>query len=298
MIKRKMMLNTMIRLLTVVTILLTLIVSKGTAQQSDEDGLWVMTYNIRFDNPDDGINTWENRKERVANLIRFHGADLFGLQEAEYHQVTYLADQLERFEWSGVGRTDGKKEGEFSPVFFNAGRFVKLDGGTFWLSDTPDNPSTGWDAALPRIVSWVMLRERETGQDFFFFNTHFDHRGEEARRQSAELILKKIGEITGGDYPVLLGGDFNSTPDSEPYGVLTGSLNDAMESSKYPHYGPLSTFMADGGPFYVAEGKGGVRIDYIFTNDRVDVLRHGIIGTFRDGRFPSDHLPVIAEVQF
>lgn len=258
----------------------------------------VMTYNIRYDNPDDGVNRWDNRKERVLNLIRFNKADIIGLQEAEYHQLKWLDDRLKEFDWSGVGRTDGKQEGEFSPVFFNTDRFEKLDGGTFWLSPTPGKPSKGWDAALPRIVSWVHLNEKVSGKTFYFFNTHFDHIGEDARRRSADLILRKIEEIAGGDLPVILTGDFNATPDSRPYAILTKELNDGFTSGEYPHYGPEATFMDENGPFYVGGGKGGGRIDYIFTNQKVKVLQHGIISSFRDGRFPSDHLPVVADLEF
>lgn len=267
-------------------------------QEPQNETLRVMSYNIRYDNPDDGINRWDNRKERVANLIRFQGVDLFGLQEAEYQQLMFLADQFEDFKWSGVGRTDGERAGEFSPVFYNAQRFEALDSGTFWLSETPGKPSTGWDAALPRIVSWVQLKEKTGDTEFFFFNTHFDHLGEKARKESAGVILRKIREIAGEDMPVILTGDFNATPDSEPYAVLSGTLNEAMKISKYPHYGPEATFLAEGGPFNVGDGKGGRRIDYIFTNTHVEVVHHGIVSTFREGRFPSDHLPVVAKVRF
>ncbi|MDX1619310.1 MAG: endonuclease/exonuclease/phosphatase family protein, partial [Balneolaceae bacterium] len=207
------------------------------------------------------------------------------------------AGQFDTFDWSGVGRTDGKQAGEFSPIFYNSRRFEKLDNGTFWLSKTPDTPSRGWDAALPRIVSWVRLEERDSGTEFYFFNTHFDHRGEKARRESAGLILRKIGELAGESVPVIVTGDFNAAPDSDPYSVLTAELRDAMKVSLHPHYGPEATFLAEGGPFNVGSGKEGRRIDYIFVNERVEVKHHGIIGTFREGRFPSDHLPVVAEVR-
>lgn len=273
--------------------------SKNEANRtSGHHTIRVMSYNIRYDNPDDGINTWNNRKERVVNVIRFNNVDIIGMQEAEYQQVTYLDEQLGKFDWSGVGRSDGKRGGEFSPVFYNAKRLEQLNNGTFWLSQTPGEPGKSWDAALPRIVSWVQLKEKETGKEFFFFNTHFDHIGEQARKESARLILQKIAAIAGEKIPVILSGDFNVPPGSEPYAILAETLKDAFHAGKYPHYGPVSTFMEEGDPFYVGSGNGGRRIDYIFTNSRVEVVRHGIIGTFRDGRFPSDHLPVLAVVTF
>ena len=269
-------------------------VNKSTKQQPAN--LRVMSYNIRFDNPADGINRWDNRRERVSNLIRFHSPHIIGLQEAEYHQITWLVRRLQRYGWSGVGRTDGKKAGEFSPVLFDTTRYAKLDGDTFWLSPKPDTPGKGWDAALPRIVSWVHLKAKDSGEIFFFFNTHFDHRGQEARKESARLILDKITQIAGRQAPVVLTGDFNATPDSEPYKILTERLKDGFDTSLIPHYGPEVTFLGKGGPFYVAGGKGGRRIDYIFASRDVKVIRHGIIGSFREGRFPSDHLPVLAEI--
>lgn len=263
-----------------------------------EQEIRVMTYNIRYDNPDDGVNQWSNRKERVANLIQFNKADVFGLQEALHHQLTWLDEHLPEYDWVGVGRTDGKLEGEFSPIFYNTQHMEKLESDTFWLSPTPDKPSKGWDAALPRICTWVRLRDRNTGKEFIVFNTHFDHRGEQARQESAKVILQKISEIAGEDTPVILTGDFNTQPGTKPYNIITQQLNDAFQSSNTPHYGPKATYLDEGGGFSVSSGEGGRRIDYIFTNQSVKVLRHGIISSFRDGRFPSDHLPVAADVTF
>lgn len=271
------------------------LVDTPRAQQAPS--IKTMTYNIRYDNPDDGVNRWDNRKERVANLIRFHAPEVVGLQEALHHQLTWLEEHLPGYAWIGVGRTDGKEEGEFSPIFYDENRVSLLQHDTFWLSDTPDEPSTGWDAALPRIVTWGKFRQKETGREFYAFNTHFDHRGEQARLESARLIVRKIRELAGDDLPVVLTGDFNSEPNSNPYNAIVESLSDGYHSSKLPHYGPNGTYMDEDGGFSVSSGEGGRRIDYIFTNSRTSVLKHGILSTFRDGRFPSDHLPVIAEIE-
>ncbi|MDR8394021.1 endonuclease/exonuclease/phosphatase family protein [Aliifodinibius sp. S!AR15-10] len=275
-----------------------IMVSSVQAQSNAETEIRVMSYNIRYDNPDDGVNRWTNRRDRVASLIQFNKGEIIGLQEALHRQITWLDDRLEAYDWVGVGRTDGKLEGEFSPILYNAQRFEMLQNGTFWLSPTTEKPSKGWDAALPRICTWVRLKERTSGKEFLFFNTHFDHRGEQAREESAKVIMQKINEISDEATPVILTGDFNTQPNSAPYNVITKTLADAFEHTSVPHSGPTATYLDEGGGFSVSRGEGGRRIDYIFTNENVAVLRHGILSTFRDGRFPSDHLPVVADVTF
>lgn len=263
---------------------------------NDMSTLKVMSFNIRYANEGDGEHAWKYRKERVANLIQFYDVDLLGMQEALYEQVQYLEEQLSDFAWYGVGRDDGKLAGEFSPIFYRKEAFDLLDKGTFWLSETPEKPSKGWDAAIVRLVTWVKLKDKNSGQDFYYFNTHFDHRGEKAREESAKLILKKVQEIAG-DLPVIITGDFNSTPDSKPYETLTqanSGLRDAMEVSQLPHYGALQSFSG----FEVTPEMPGGRIDYVFVNEKVEVLKHGILTDARSGAYASDHLPVLAEVRF
>jgi endonuclease/exonuclease/phosphatase family metal-dependent hydrolase len=174
-----------------------------------------------------------------------------------------------------------------------------LQQGTFWLSETPDLAgSRSWDAALPRIVTWGRLRDRRSGAAFYLFNTHFDHRGETARRESAGLLLRKVAEIAGRAGPVIVTGDFNATPDSDPYRVLTSpgppgehsGLVDALLASERPHHGPTSSWNA----FKAIEA--GRRIDFVLVRPPVAVLQHGILSDTFDGRFPSDHLPVVADV--
>jgi len=204
----------------------------------------LVSYNIRYDNPNDGDNTWANRSERVANLLRFHKANIFCLQEALLNQIEDLQAEFPEFEYYGVGRDDGKIKGEFCPVFYDAGRFEKTDYGTFWLSETPKKPgSTGWFATLPRITSWVKFRDKATGNLFFVFNTHLDHASETARDKGSELIMQKITEICNG-LPVILCGDFNAKPGTEPYNnvVNNGKQNiqmfDARMAAESPHHGP------------------------------------------------------------
>ncbi len=274
------------------------LLSSGIEAGTDEGRYFrVVSFNIRYNNPADGENAWPKRKEMVAALIRFHRADLAGVQEALEDQIDDLEKLLPRFGWCGVGRDDGKSKGEFSAIFYNKDRFDLLESANFWLSETPDAPgSRGWDAALPRIVTWARFKDKATSKIFFHFNTHFDHRGERARTESARLLLARIEKIAAR-HPVVVTGDFNFNESADGYGVLTGkksdnpalALRDARYISAQGHYGPTSTF--NGFKALVPDSK----IDFILVKGRVRVLRHGILSDTWDGRFPSDHLPVLAE---
>ena len=259
----------------------------------------VMTFNIRYPNPDDGANYWPNRKEKVGSIIRFHRADIIGVQEAFRAQLDELTAMLPEYEWFGHCRTDGNlqpdPDNEFSAIFFRHALFERLDGGTFWLSPTPDEAgSKGWDAVLPRVATWVKLREKRDGEVFFVFNTHFDHRGDTARLESANLILRKIRSIAGGA-PVVLTGDFNCGPGSMPYNVITdvnSPVEDAIYRSEMPHHGPNATWTDS----FRIPGT-GERIDYIFVSPRIIVHRHAVLAESWGGLLPSDHLPVFAELE-
>jgi endonuclease/exonuclease/phosphatase family metal-dependent hydrolase len=253
---------------------------------------------LRYDNPNDGENRWEVRKKQIANLIRFFEPVFIGTQEGLLHQLEYLEEELNGYQWIGVGRGDGTMTGEFSAIFYDTTKvkLVKDSDETIWLSETPSKPGNGWDAAHPRILTYGQFQTRSDNANFFIFNTHFDHHGDIARIKSTELIINKINEVTG-DLPVVVTGDFNFTPDSKSYAILTSeksSLRDAFDITNQPHFGPLFTFEG----FEVRSGDERRRIDYIFINDNIQVEKHGIISTFRDNRYPSDHLPVIAEIKF
>jgi endonuclease/exonuclease/phosphatase family metal-dependent hydrolase len=263
---------------------------------ADGEALRVMTFNIRYDNPNDGEDGWLNRRAKVASMIRFHGADVVGLQEALRNQIADLEAALPHLGWFGTGRS-AERDGEHCAVLYRRDRLEVLAESTFWLSETPEVAgSRGWDAALPRIVTWGKLRDRRTGAVLHLFNTHFDHVGEAARRESARLLLRKVAEIAGADGPAVLTGDFNTTPESEPYRILTtgdgtrGALVDALHASSCPHHGPTSSWNA----FKAIEP--GRRIDFILVRPPVGVRQHGILSDTFDGRFPSDHLPALAEV--
>lgn len=255
----------------------------------------IMSFNIRYDNPGDGEHAWSHRKERVANIIHFYGADIFGLQEALYHQVQYIEGQFPDYQRVGVGRDDGKLNGEFSPIFFNTTILESIEQGTFWLSQTPNRPSKDWDAALPRIATWVLLRHLPTSDTLLFCNTHFDHRGEEARKQSAQLLVEKLPELAG-NYPIILTGDFNLPPSSEGIQTMSDSriLRDAKLASQTEAIGPEPTF----GGFEVTSQIPGQRIDYIFISNQLQTLRFATITEEQNGSYPSDHFPVFAEISW
>jgi endonuclease/exonuclease/phosphatase family metal-dependent hydrolase len=272
-------------------------------QTPDRDtvaALRIMTFNIRYDNPGDSLDAWAYRKSDVASCIRFHKADIVGIQEGLVHQVRYLASALKSYAWCGVGRDDGKEAGEFSAILFNREKVTLIADSTFWLSATPAVPSKGWDAALNRIVTWGKFETKRGGHVFFVFNTHFDHLGIKAREESARLLLQESVRIAHGR-PAVLTGNFNSDPREAPYALLTGSqgssgrlFSDAISVSQNAHCGPLKTYSG----FDVHRGIIGEQIDHIFVTDGIRVLEHATLTDFRpEERFLSDHLPVIAEIE-
>ena len=252
----------------------------------------IMTYNIRYDNPKDGKNRWEARKEFLIAQIKFHAPDIFGIQEGLAHQVDYIDSALTGYEYVGVGRDDGKRKGEFSAIFFNAGKYKVVKSSTFWLSDTPDKISVGWDAALERICTHALFENLETRQKIWVFNTHFDHVGKMARKNSAQLIDKRLNQLNADNHPAILMGDLNLEPDSEPIQYLSKNLNDTKMVSKEVVFGPEGTF--NGFRFDQPVTR---RIDYIFTSKSgIEVKKYAVLSDSKNLRYPSDHLPVYVEV--
>lgn len=252
----------------------------------------VATYNLRFDNPSDTGNLWAVRGPVATELIRFHDFDIFGTQEALIHQLEAVTGALPQYARTGVGRTDGKEGGEFSAIFYRKDRFRLLKHGDFWLSETPDRPSLGWDATCcNRICSWGQFQDIRGGKKFYVFNAHFDHQGKVARVESARLMLKKIKEIAGSE-PVVLTGDFNGDHDSEWYRILEGSdlLKDTFREVKYP-YITNSTFNNFG-----RELGGRSVIDHIFVSRHFRTLKWGVLTDSYNGKYPSDHFPVVADL--
>jgi endonuclease/exonuclease/phosphatase family metal-dependent hydrolase len=275
-------------------------VSAAVPMKPKQAPIQVMTYNIRYAGAADlGPVNWNNRKAFVRSIMEYHQPDIIGMQEVVHSQLMYFDSTLKGFAHVGVGRDDGKQAGEYSPVFFNASLFEMLRDSTFWLSPTPSTPSKGWDAALPRVCTWVELKDRRSGKEFFVFNTHFDHVGVQAREESAKLILRQIARIAG-TAPVILFGDFNSEEDSKPIRWINGKedpaqfhLMDAMKISRQPHHGSYQTFCG----FEVKKGIAGGHIDYIFVSPQWSVLSHATLTDFEGDHFPSDHFPVQSEME-
>jgi endonuclease/exonuclease/phosphatase family metal-dependent hydrolase len=265
---------------------ITILLGILTTSFSSAQDLKSMTFNVRFDNPGDGTNQWEERKTHVVDIIEKFQPDVLGIQEAMDHQVAYLKEALPGYSFTGVGRDDGKAGGEYSGIFYDSS-VVMIDGSTFWLSDTPKKPSKGWDAALPRICTYGLFEHRESGREFWMFNTHFDHVGKDARTKSAELILKKITELNKENLPVILTGDFNATISEPPIQTLLRDLYLPID-----YEGPHTTFTGFDSTNIIDR-----RIDFIFSHGLVS---HAYIqiNNRREGGFISDHLPVYREMSF
>ena len=266
------------------------------ATQTDEP-VNVMTFNVRYDNPDDSLNNWKYRKDRVANAIRFYDADIVGTQEVLHNQMEDLRQRLPGYESIGVGREDGKEAGEYSALWYRADRFTAKESGWFWLSETPEVAgSKGWDGACERIATWAKLQDKLTGKELFVMNTHLDHVGVAARREGVKLVLDKIQEL-GGDLPVILTGDFNAEPESDVIKQVTDTadpehLTDARTVADLV-YGPNWTFHDFGSiPYEHRE-----RIDYIFVKNGLEVLKYGILAETEGNAYLSDHAPMLISVK-
>jgi endonuclease/exonuclease/phosphatase family metal-dependent hydrolase len=219
------------------------------------------------------------------------------VQEALNDQVQDLQERLAGFEYFGVGRDDGKTAGEYAAIFYRSTRFVKLQSSTFWLSETPTIAgSKGWDAAITRIVGWIKLKDLLSGKIFFVFNTHFDHMGQEARRQSAHMLLRFADSIAGNTNAIITG-DFNATLQEEPIKIITNATDkrhftDTKSVSKLAHYGPEGTFNG-----FEQKEKSSLPIDHIFIKGNFEVLKHATLSESWNGRFSSDHFPVFCRLQ-
>lgn len=267
---------------------------QGNFVTDDEDSVAVMSYNIRFDNPNDGSSAWPYRKHAVADMIgRKYQVDIVGLQEVLVHQLHDLTNSLPYYNWVGAGRDDGHQKGEYSPILYRSDKFDLIATNTFWLSENPEMPgSKSWDTSITRVVTWAKFKDRSSEKEFYFFNTHFDHRGVQARIESAKLLVERISEISE-NLPVIVTGDFNVNEQSEVYAVMKEAsfIHDARYVSESEHEGPTTStnnWLEMRGP--------ETRIDYIFVGDNVRVLNHKILDDQYNSRFPSDHLPVLSDI--
>lgn len=278
----------------------------------------VATYNIRQLNSGDtrAGNGWERRQPIIADLAQFHDFDIFGTQEGFKQQLDGLQSAMPGYTYIGSGRDDGKDKGEHSAIFYRTDRFELIDNGDFWLSETPDIPSLGWDAACRRICTWGKFRHKASGREFLFFNLHMDHIGKTARIESAKLVKAKMDEI-GTGLPTFLTGDFNVDQTHSSYMTIIedGELNDAYSVSEFV-YALNGTFNS-----YRTDGFSTSRIDHIFVSPDITVRKYGVLtDTYRTEenagtdnlannapseisvhayvpRTPSDHFPVKAVVE-
>ncbi|UII77953.1 endonuclease/exonuclease/phosphatase family protein [Flagellimonas sp. HMM57] len=248
----------------------------------------VLTYNIRYDNPKDSINGWDQRKDFLISQLNFYAPDVFGTQEGLIHQLKDIENGLDDYAFTGVGRDQGDDKGEFCAIFYNKDRLELLENNTFWLSTTPEKPSKGWDAAIKRICTYGKFKSKENGKEFFVFNTHFDHVGTKAREESAALILKQIKARNTEQLPAILMGDFNLETASVGVQLILEELQDAHIAAGKNVHGPEGTFNG----FYFTQPVTH-RIDFIFTDTHnFEVIKSAILSDSKDCKYPSDHLPV------
>ena len=252
----------------------------------------IVSYNIRYDNNWDIENSWEIRRSNIIQMLIKYSPSILGIQEGLLNQVQYIDSSLINYDYVGVGRDDGKNKGEFCAIYFDTTRYVLLKNSTFWLSETPDTISVGWDAALERICTYGLFKDRITKKEFWVFNTHFDHIGIIAREKSSRLILKRIKKINRQSLPVILMGDFNSIPNSPPVKEIITELSDALQLSTEKLHGPRGTFNGFNEDLPIEK-----RIDYIFTKKlKVLSYRH-INDRLENNRHISDHLPVMIKIK-
>jgi endonuclease/exonuclease/phosphatase family metal-dependent hydrolase len=265
-----------------------LILSLASAASFAAEPVRVMSFNIRYGTAPDGENAWPHRKSMVVDVIEEADPDLLGLQEALRDQLDFLCDELKDYQRVGVGReADGG--GEYSAVLYRRSRFDLSDAGTYWLSDTPEKPgSKTWGNELPRICTWVRLLDRASGRRLLYFNTHWDHQSQQARRNSGELMGRRLQEIAHDDEPVIVTGDFNAAPNNPAFMALLeeGQLHDTFRKV-HPDETDVNTFNGFGRPL-------GLKIDGVLVTDAWEAKDAAIVRTQVDGRFPSDHFPVTA----
>ncbi len=218
----------------------------------------VMSYNIRYNNSEDGKNSWENRKLEVVKMIKYYHPGILGIQEGLYNQVNYLDSTLNNYNFVGVGRDDGKRKGEFSAIFYDTTKYKLIETTTFWLSPTPNEVSVGWDASMERICTYGAFRSRITEDSIFVFNCHFDHRGKKSREESAHLVLEQIKNKSIGYSQILVMGDLNCLPHESPIKIFNTEFEDSYRVSQSNPYGPIGTYNS-----FNTENELTDRIDYI-----------------------------------
>ncbi len=275
-----------------ITLALVIIVLGSHAQKNTT--LSLMSYNIRLALASDGENSWENRKEFLTGQLKFYEPAIFGLQEAVPDQVKYISEALSNYSHIGIGR-DGENQGEATSVFYNKDRFILKESSTFWLSETPNVSSMGWDAAYKRVCTYGLFKDKKTKKYFWIFNTHLDNVSEKARTNGVDLILKKISSLNTKNYPVFFMGDFNAEPESPLITSLRAKMQDSRLISKNPPFGPEGSFSN-----FKHQDSVTRLIDYIFVSPqaKLEVEKYALLSDSKNLKYPSDHFPVYIEVRW
>lgn len=258
------------------------------AGKPENTELKVMSYNIRLGSANDGTNSWAMRYAATGEMLEDQKPDVFGIQEALDYQVRYI-EEMCGYEYVGVGRENGKSEGEHMAIFWNKKTVSMLKWGTFWLSETPEKPSMGWDAACRRTATWALMKDKKTGKKFYFINTHLDHKGAEAQKNGLKLIVDRLSEINPDGYPMVLTGDFNITPDNKALTELDAKMQSARKIAE----------KTDSLDTYNGWGRGSGVIDYIYVSGFSSCPEfQTVVKRYNDRKFVSDHYPVVARLIF
>ena len=261
------------------------------AKKKDSEGLKVMSYNIRYGSAEDGTNSWKYRWPATIEMLNDVQPDVFGVKEALDFQLTHVSEMARNYKNVGVGREDGKHDGEHMAIFWNKKTVKMLKWGTFWLSETPEKPSMGWDAACFRTATWALMKDKKTGKKFYFVNTHLDHVGKEARKLGLKLIVDRIDDINPEKYPMVLTGDFNVRPDNPCLVDLDKIMTSTRKiAKKTDSKGTFNGWRKD--------REGGV-IDYIYVSGFGEVVEYETITKkYADRSFISDHYPIMSVLKF
>ena len=249
----------------------------------------VMSYNIRMGEADDGTNSWQFRYPATALMIEDQNPDVFGVQEAYPYQILFIDENCRDYKYVGVGREDGKSEGEHMAIFYNKKTVSLLKWGTFWLSETPDKPTMGWDAACKRTATWALMKSKVSGKKFYFIDTHLDHVGKVAQKEGRALIVSKMKEINRDGLPMVLVGDFNIELSDPAFTVLDGVMKNARKIAAD----------TDNSNTFNGWGKSSTTIDHIFYSGFRSCTKYETITKpYADRKFISDHYPIKAVLVF
>ena len=263
--------------------------SAGNKEKKGDSTLKVMSYNIRLGSANDGTNSWALRYPATAEMIEDQMPDIFGVQEALAPQIRFIEDNFVDYKSVGVGREDGKNDGEHMSIFWNKKTVSLLKWGTFWLSETPEKPSMGWDAACKRTATWALMKCKKTGKKFYYVNTHLDHKGAEAQKNGLKLIVDRIDDINPEGYPMILTGDFNITPDNPNLVELDSKMQSVRKVAE----------KTDNHDTFNGWGKGKGVIDYIYASGFSAYPEYQTVTKkYADRKFVSDHYPICAVLVF